>query len=222
MRRFLFSKMAAMCAALLVLGSHGFAGATEYRAGSGPSVKSWSARNYDDTKSLGVPKLIYFYDPDIFRNNFGEKMEGKDYLGNEDVQAAMKKFSRFRVKYDGTEARGWPKEWRERSKNGAAILLMSADNLMLVWLDRQTPPDNMSAERFISAFKAVEDYDKTHKPDKEKDKDKVAVKNDKPDAPVDGALKIKGLPAAPGEDKPKEDKKPAPVTPRKNSGPADE
>ena len=213
--------LAGMAALVLFFGGYSQAAANEYRAASGASVKGWSARNFDDTKAITTPKIVYFFDPDIFHNNFAEKMEGKDFLSNEDVQAALKKFSRFRVKYDGTEARGWPKEWRDRSKNGAAILLMSSDNLMVVWLDRQTPADNMSADRFISAFKAVEDYDKSHKPDKDKDKDKIAAKSDKPDGP-DNSLKVKGLPPAPGEDKPKDEKKPAPTTPRKPAGPQDE
>jgi len=153
--------------------------ATEYRGGSNASVKTWSARNYDDVLALASPKVIYFYDLDIYRNNFAEKMEGKDWLGNEDVQASLKKFSRFKVRYDGLEARGWPKEFREHSKNGASILLMSSDNKTLIWFDRQTPADLMSPERLISAAKSVEEYDKTHKVEKEKDapKDKDKEKD---------------------------------------------
>ncbi len=195
--------------------------ATEYRGGSAASVKTWSARNYDDVKALASPKVIYFYDLDIYRNNFAEKMEGKDWLGNEDVQAALKKFSRFKVRYDGLEARGWPKELREHSKNGASVLLMSSDNLMLVWFDRQTAADLMTPERFMAAAKQIEEYDKSHKVEKEKDapkekdkdKDKVAAKGDD--------LKIKGI-AQPGEDKPKDDKKATPIATKRPSGPADE
>ena len=215
----------ALIAVPLLLLAHASVSATEYRGGSAPSVKPWSARNYDDVKTLGVPKIIYFYDQDIFRNNFAEKMEGKDWLGNEDVQAAFKKFQRFKVRYDGLEARGWPKELRERSKNGASILLMSADNQTLLWFDRQTPPDNMSPERLIAGAKSIEEYDKTHKYVKEdapKDKDAKDPKDNNKVAAKPDDLKIKGLPSAPGDDKPKDDKKVAPVATKRPSGPADE
>ena len=213
-------------AALAALFASTSAWSTEYRAGTGTFVKTFGTRSQDDVKSLATPKMVYFYDADPFRNNFAEKLDAKDFLGNEDVQAVVKKFTKIKVAYDGAAPKGWPQDLRVHAKSGAAILLMSSDNQKLIWFDRDTPHDTLNAEGFTSAVHAIEDYDKSHKPEKDKDKDKDKVAAKKDDVPAgNDALKIKGLPVA--NDDNNNTKKPAPAPtpdpPKKpTSGPKDE
>lgn len=221
MRRTRIVQALFLCGIAALFGS--IASATEFRGGTSEYLKTFGTRTNDDTKAMQNLKIIYFYDDGPRANNFAEKLEGKEFFANEDVQAAIKKITKLKVKYDGTgPAKGWSQLMRDRSKNAAAILLMSSDNVYQIWFDQHSPRETLTTEGFLAGVKSVEDYDRAHKPDAEKDKDKDKVASKKEEPAANDALKFKGIPVS-NDDKPKTPAPPpaAPTTP-KSKGPADE
>ncbi len=115
--------------------------------GKDSSVKDWGNKSFEQIK--GVPGLyaIYIYDDGRKNNAEAFKLESKEMLGAKEVQEALSKFVKIKIKED---AKGWPEQWTKDAKGGASLILMSSD-VQIAAFDKHKTNAEMSGPLVIAA-----------------------------------------------------------------------
>lgn len=198
--------------------------------GKSDIVKAWPAMEFQAALQTGKPVAAYIFDPD-YKNNYRAKhVEGSAAIANIDVRDALKNFQCMRIKSDGTDVRGWPKEMLANAYRSASLVLMSSDGKKVFPFDKRMSNEQINPAVLLSAAQTIIRYEESIKnfketadklagPKKDAAKETAAV-----EPPVDN--KVPGLPPkeeamtqAPAK---KDEKKPAAAPPKKMPMPTDE
>lgn len=189
--------------------------------GKSDVVKTWPAMEFQAALQTGKPVAAYIFDPD-YKNNYRAKhVEGSAAIANIDVRDALKNFQVLRIKSDGTDVRGWPKEMLSNAYRSASLVLMSSDGKKVFPFDKRMTNEQINPAVILSAAQTIVRYEESIKNFKET-ADKLA--GPKKDAPKETAAaepvidnKVPGLPPpkdeSMGPGAKKDEKKPAAAAP---------
>ncbi|MCY3023101.1 MAG: hypothetical protein NTW87_29340 [Planctomycetota bacterium] len=108
--------------------------AKEYKAGDGEGVKGWGCRDLQAAKELGQPFCVYVYDVKNKRNLAAKFYE--EVLAKPEVKEKLKGFFCVKIKSDGSDSKGWPSGWLERSANGGTLVLATSDFVQTLIFDK--------------------------------------------------------------------------------------
>lgn len=150
--------------ALLALTTSAAFCASDYKAGSGESVKGWGARDFEQFQTLtNKPLLVYIADEAPKNNPFAKVLEN-DVLGGAEIKDKLKNYVTLRLASDGKKGKGWPPDIIKRGSKGAAILLISSDLRNSLWIDKNTPKDQLNAKHLLQQMQLMDKYQVTLKP----------------------------------------------------------
>lgn len=200
--------------------------------GKSDIVKTWPAKEFQVALTAGKPIAAYIFDPE-YKNNYRAKhMEGSAAIANIDVRDALKAFQCMRIKSDGTDVRGWPKEMLTNAYRSASLVLMSSDGKKVFPFDKRMSNEQINPAVILAAAQSIIKYEESMKSFRETADKLAGTKKEtgKETAAAEPTVdnKVPGLPP-PKDDtlpglKPKDDKKPVtPPTPgKKTPQPTDE
>ena len=169
--------------------------------GTGEAVKAWTPRAFDALKGGYSPLAVYIYDHENKKNSFAFGLEGSKGLNSADVKDKLSKFSKIKVKSDGTDAKGWPAAMLQNADKSSVLILMSSDLTMQLVFDKSKDAGERSAQSIMAAATAIlahedklkaiaEKEDKKNHPEvMEKPKEKEADFTIKVDGPKPAAKK---------------------------------
>ena len=137
-----------------------------YQAGSGTSVSSWSAKDAPDAQKAGKPICVYVYDPKQRDNEYAKALE--TLFADKGIQDALQGCTVLKIKQDGSDAKGWPQDWYNMTKNGALFAFMNSDGKNLKIFNKDTNQSLMNAaaitEFIKNLIKAEESMKAANKP----------------------------------------------------------
>lgn len=174
--------------------------------------KKWPARDFANATVLPGAVCVYIKDPGPKTNREAGILEGKDFLGSEEVRVKLRGFTRTKIKSDGSDGKGWPAEWLNAADNGAVLVLFSGDKTKVFSFGKGTPKKDYTKEALLQAADVLLKYEADRKAAAEAKAKEEAARNPPP---------AEEKPALPGLDntkKPAAEKKPKP----KDAGPETE
>lgn len=130
-----------------------------YRAGTGDSVKDLGPQNAAEAQKSGKPVFLYIYDPTPGDTPWSEYLE-KKVLSNGTLKNARQHFTALKVKADGSDAQGWPKEWLAGTSGSAAIMLISSDGKNVRTFGRSMGKQAVQAKFILVAVKEIFEYER--------------------------------------------------------------
>jgi len=137
--------MAAVLATGLCSGAHAAFGGHRHNAEDQQKKQddpqNWPARDFSSATSLIGAVCVFIRDPRPKTNHGAEELGGKDLLGNDEVRAKLRGFTRLKIKCDGSDGKGWPADWLARAKSGAVLVLFSSDRAHTVIIDKAAQKD---------------------------------------------------------------------------------
>jgi len=186
--------------------------ASGYKGGSGDSVKSWGARDFESARTADMPMIIYIFDPLNNNNSIANHYETK-VIANAEVKDKLKGFLTMKIKTDGTDVRGWPADILGRAGKGAAVMIASSDMAQVIFIDRNTPKEVITSMNLIGHIATIASYEERKK--------LVADKTEKKAAEEKKPEDKKTVPGLALDDKDKKDAKKPPEK-KKAAAPSDE
>lgn len=123
--------------------------------GSGEAVKSWTPRAFDALKGGYAPLAVYIYDHEVKKNSFAFAIEGSKGLNSADLKDKLSKFSKVKVKSDGTDGKGWPASMLQNAEKGSVLILMSSDLSMQLVFDKSKDASERSVQSIMAAATAI-------------------------------------------------------------------
>lgn len=115
--------------------------------GKDSSVKDWGGKNFEQIKGVAGLYAIYIYDDGRKNNAEAFKLECKEILGSKEVQEALSKFTKIKIKED---AKGWPEQWTKDAKGAASLILMTSD-MQIAAFDKHKTNAEMTGPLVIAA-----------------------------------------------------------------------
>lgn len=216
---------------LLIAGSAVAADNWPGEGGKSDVVKGWPAMDFQVALQTGKPVMAFIFDPDTKQNPRSKYLEGRDALANIDVRDALKDFQCLRIKADGTDVRGWPKDMLFNSQRSASIVMLSSDGKKVFTFDKRMSNEQIKPSVLVSTAVGITKYEESIKTQKDT-QDKLAGTSKKDDKKETAAAepvnnKVPGLPpreeGVPGLKKEeKVEAKPAPAPTKKAPQPTDE
>ncbi|MCY3020347.1 MAG: hypothetical protein NTW87_15115 [Planctomycetota bacterium] len=125
--------------------------------------KNWPARDLSAVKAIPSPICVYIKDPRPKKNHEAEMLEGKDFLGNDEVRAKLRAFNRLKIKNDGSDGKGWPPEWMQHAMNGAVLVLSSSDLTKIAIFDKSSPKGALTRDGLSKAADEILKYEADRK-----------------------------------------------------------
>ena len=138
-------------------GGNGSNTANDYDGGSGDSVKSIKPEDAEKSKDGKSPVFLYIYDADADDNVFAKHLES--LLSNKEIDQMAREFKKVKIKADGSDSRGWPEEWRQRAKKGAALLLITSDKSQVIVVDKHLGRESVTTETVTSSMRNILRYE---------------------------------------------------------------
>jgi len=134
-----------------------------FQAGKTDGVKGAKSEDFDKIKESDRPMCLYIYDSDSSDNTRAALLEGSSGIANANVRQKLGQFRFIKVKANGTDAKGWPVEWLQKSKNSAALILMSSDMTRVIMYDRDLPKEGITPQVLVSGAETILKYERMKK-----------------------------------------------------------
>jgi len=115
--------------------------------------KNWPARDFASATAVPAAICVLIKDPKLKTNQEAEQLTGKDLLGNDEVRAKLRGFTRLKVKSDGSDGKGWPAAWLSQARGGAVLVLFSSNQAKVTIIDK-----THSKETLLKAADAILKY----------------------------------------------------------------
>jgi hypothetical protein len=174
-------------------------------------VKKWPARDFANATAISCPICVYIKDADAKNNKDAEKLEGADFLGNEEIRVKLRGFTRVKIKNDGTNSKGWPGEWLKAAEGGAVLILFSSDKTKTFPFSQKTLKKEFTKEGLLTAIDTLLKYEAEKKAAAEAKLKEEAAKNVTPADEKAAVLGLDPTKKAPEEPKPKPKPQQTPV-----------
>jgi hypothetical protein len=121
--------------------------------------KKWPARDFANATAVQGLICVYIKDAGAKNNKQAEKLEGADFLGNEEVRVKLRGSTRIKIKNDGSDSKGWPDAWLRAAENGALLVLFSSDKVKVFPFGKSTPKEEFSKEGLLRAIDAIQKHE---------------------------------------------------------------
>lgn len=169
------SKIILLSALLALTLSSAFAAADtmdkKFMAGGG-EVKSWPKRDYEMIKGGFSPLVIYIYDHTAKKNSLAFHFEGAtEGVANATLKEKLAKFTKIKIKSDGSDSKGWPEDLIKPADKGASLILMSSDLTIKIIFDKSKEKSEINLQSILAAVAGIQAHeDKLKKLAEEADK----------------------------------------------------
>ncbi len=152
------------CTALLVMvGSAMAADNWPGEGGKSDVVKGWPAMDFQVALQTDKPICAYIFDPDTKQNPRAKYLEGRDGLASIEVRDALKDFQMLRIKSDGTDVRGWPKDMLFNAQRSASIIMLSSDGKKVFTFDKRMSNEQIKPSVLASTALGITKYEESIK-----------------------------------------------------------
>lgn len=141
-----------------------------FQAGKTDGVKTAKNEDFIKVKDSDRPICVYIFDSDAVDNTRASLLEGSSGIASAEVRQRLGQFKFIKIKADGTDAKGWPAEWMQKSKNSAALILMSSDLQRVVMFDRDIPKEGISPQSIVAGADSILKYEELRKAEPAKQK----------------------------------------------------
>ena len=137
----------------------------EYAGGSGDAVKAWKPIPFESFKTGLMPMIIYIYDSSMKTNVMAKDIETA--LKLDDFKDKLTKFSKTRIKADGSDAKGWEPMLPDAKGGVRLIIMTSGEKPYQIVFDKNTPGGTKAHNKdsILAAMNAVLEMEAKNKAD---------------------------------------------------------
>ncbi len=131
----------------------------KFMAGSG-EVKSWLKHDYELIKGGFSPLVIYIYDHAAKKNALAFHFEGAtEGVANATLKEKLAKFTKVKIKSDGSDSKGWPDALLKGADKGASLILMSSDLTIQIVFDKSKEKADINLQSIMTAVAGIQAHE---------------------------------------------------------------
>ena len=131
----------------------------KFMAGSG-EVKSWLKHDYELIKGGFSPLVIYIYDHAAKKNALAFHFEGAtEGVANATLKEKLAKFTKVKIKSDGSDSKGWPDALLKGADKGASLILMSSDLTIQIVFDKSKEKADINLQSIMAAVAGIQAHE---------------------------------------------------------------